>query len=173
MSFTPTYKITLKINYINMGYNKLNGMYCAKSLESRIHNGRKEEKGMKVKPLHEQGMEQKGKETKSPLDLIKIHGGHAHKVGGMAVRGADSMIAVYKNRVTYTFIMNKEVASIHYDRDKGEIFFSGHNIRNVKLTAEQKGELFELAKVLDEDPEGKVLRQDYYATLTDLIADNK
>lgn len=107
----------------------------------------------------------------SPLELMQIHGGRAHKVASID-KNADAMLAVYKNRVTYTFVMNKEVASIHYDKDRQKIFFSGHNIINMKLTQKHKDELFNFIKVLADDPEGKILKSSYEATLGGLLTDN-
>lgn len=109
----------------------------------------------------------------SPLELIKIHGGRAHRVGGTVGRGADSMIAVYKDRFTYTFIMHKEVASIHFDRRRQKIFFRGHNIQNMTITEDHKRELFNLIKVLESDSEGRELKSAYEATLGSQLADNK
>lgn len=109
----------------------------------------------------------------SPLELIKLHGGRAHRVRGEAGKDADSMIAVYKDRFTYTFIMNKEVASIHFDRKKNKIFFSGHNIENMPLTSEHKAELYSVIKVLETDENAIELKDAYQATLGSLLADNK
>lgn len=109
----------------------------------------------------------------SPLERLKMQGGKAHKVRGMAARGADSMIAVYKDRFTYTFVMDKEVASIHFDAKSRKIFFSGHNIDNMELNDKQKLELANVIKVLEKDSEGKSLKEAYQATLGDRLADNK
>lgn len=109
----------------------------------------------------------------SPIELIKIHGGKAHRVKEAVLRGADAMLAVYKGRFTYTFVMKKNVASIHYDEESNKIFFSGHNIQNMELSADQKQELYNVIKVLESDPEGKELKSSYKATLDSLFADNK
>ena len=129
---------------------------------------------MKTKPLTtDTGIPEEKKAGISPLEMMRMHGGRAHRVGGMAGREADSMIAVYGDRFTYTFIMNKEVASIHFDKKRSEIFFSGHNIRNMTLTKDHKMELRNLIEVLGDDPEGLRLKEDYQATLGGLLADNK
>jgi len=44
---------------------------------------------------------------------------------------------IQKDRFTCTFFMGKEVASIHFDRLRAEIFYNGHNIRNMNLTLSQ------------------------------------
>jgi len=112
-------------------------------------------------------------ERLSPLDLIKKRGGKAHKVGEKAGRDADAMLAVYKGRFTYTFVMKKEVASIHFDMNSRKIYFSGHNIQNMKLTVDHKSNLLNLIKVLEADAEGRELKEAYEATLTSFLADNK
>jgi hypothetical protein len=81
------------------------------------------------------------------------------------------MLAVYKDRLTYTFIMDHEVASIHYDRHRGEIFFKGHNIRNMELDEEQKQALMDLSHVLEAEARGNEFSADYEATLARLLAD--
>lgn len=107
----------------------------------------------------------------SPLEVMKRTGGVAHPVKNMPGRPVDSMLAVYRDRATYTFIMNKEVASIHFDRGKREIFFKGHNILNMALSQEQIKALKEFQGVLAEDEQGKMLFNDYVATLGRLLAD--
>ena len=109
----------------------------------------------------------------SPLDLERLMGGKAHPVGKDKQRHPDSMLAVYKNRLTYTFIMDNEVASIHYDRSKGEIFYKGHNVKNIALKESQRKALLSLKMLLEEDEEGREFIEDYGATLERSLADNK
>lgn len=109
----------------------------------------------------------------SPLDLIKLHGGKAHKVRGMAGRGIDSMIAIYKDRFTYTFISNREVASIHFDNKSKKIFYSGHNINNMNLSVAQHTELHNVINILENDDEARKFKDAYQATLGHYLADNK
>ena len=120
---------------------------------------------------------QMAKEEKRPRHVFELweHIGRARakriKERGRAVR--DSMLAVYKNCVTYTFILDQEVASIHYDRLRGEIFFKGHNINNMKLTARQIQALMDLKMVLNRDEKGHSFLSDYDATLDKLLADKR
>ena len=44
---------------------------------------------------------------------------------------------IQNDRFTCTFFMGQEAVSIHFDRLRGEIFFNGHNIRNVNLSEVQ------------------------------------
>lgn len=111
-------------------------------------------------------------QPKSPLDLWRLMGS-----GGKSKRveeGAkDSLLAVFKDRLTYTFIMGREVASIHFDRSRREIFFKGHNIRNLKLEAGQIEVLYSLKEVLRQDKRGEPFLTEYEATLRRILAENK
>jgi hypothetical protein len=107
----------------------------------------------------------------TPLELIRLMGGRAKKVRSQGAKTPDSMLAVYKNRLTYTFILEGEVASIHYDHEKGEIFFKGHNIKHLELSDGQKAALFGLVGLLEADPEASELYGAYQATLDKVVAD--
>lgn len=108
---------------------------------------------------------------KSPLDLWRLMGGKTRPVGGVTQPPHDSLLAVYKDRVTYTFILEREVASIHFDRVKKEIFFKGHNIRNFKPHPVQIEALKGFKKILAADERGKAFLVDYEATLGASLAD--
>ena len=108
----------------------------------------------------------------SPLEMIKRTGGVAHPVRNVPQRAVDSMLAVYRERLTYTFVLEKDVASIHFYKTRQEIFFSGHNIKNIQLTSAQVKALKDLQAVLASDEQGKLLFNDYVATLGHLLADN-
>lgn len=107
----------------------------------------------------------------SPLDLLRHMGGRAHRVRDGREKKVDCMLAVYKDRLTYTFILENEVASIHFDSGRGEIFFRGHNISHLELTEEQRKALLELRIILEEDLEGRELLPRYVATLDRVLAD--
>jgi hypothetical protein len=81
------------------------------------------------------------------------------------------MLASYGDRVTYTFIIDDEVASIHFDRTRGEIFFRGHNIRHLELAASQVEALLRLEEVLKADEKARDLFPEYSATLARCLAD--
>ena len=110
---------------------------------------------------------------KSPLDLWRMMGGQAERVKTKEGRLADSMLAVYKDRLTYTFIMGHEVASIHFNRAKREIFFRGHNIVHYELNAEKTKALEELKKVLASEERGNGFLSDYETTLDRCLADKR
>lgn len=110
------------------------------------------------------------KQANSPLDLIRLLGGHSRRT--KAVNSAtDGMLASYADRVTYTFVLNDEVASIHFDRLRGEIFFKGHNIRNIDLTNSQREALYYMKEVMAADDRARLLLSDYEATLGKCLTD--
>lgn len=110
--------------------------------------------------------------SKSPVDLWKLMGGKTHRVDQAGKVGSDSLLAVYKDRLTYTFILGNEVASIHFDRAKKEIFFKGHNIRNIKLDKAKMAALSDFKVILASDEKAKPFAKEYEATLGALLADN-
>ena len=107
----------------------------------------------------------------SPIDLWKLMGGKSQPVSGEAKPLQDSLLAVYKDRLTYTFVLEQEVASIHFDRVKKEIFFKGHNIHNLELNEAQIGALEAFKQILKVEERGKPFSKDYEATLGALLAD--
>lgn len=54
-------------------------------------------------------------------------------------------------RFTYTCLFNEEVVAIHFDSKRNEIFYKGHNIRNMALSEEQKLLLQHCGKLLLEN----------------------
>jgi len=85
----------------------------------------------------------------------------------------DTRLAVFKDRLTYTFILDSEVASIHFDRNRGEIFYKGHNIINLELSENQKKVLKSFLMVLEGDAKGKEFLNAYSATLERSLADKQ
>src|SRR5262245_40151636 len=74
-----------------------------------------------------------------------------------------------KNRFTYTFFAEKEVASIHFDGVRGEIFYNGHNIRNMQSSESQVRWMRKLPLILQEQGCEKGLISRYEAALSKLL----
>ena len=127
---------------------------------------------MKDRQEHVQSTtEEKGSAAPSPLELMRRIARGKTKPKGPGEMPVDAQLAAFKDRVTYTFIAENEVASIHFDQRRKEIFFRGHNVRNMKLTAAQLTVLQGLTQLLrDRAPD---FAADYDATLTRLLADKK
>lgn len=105
-------------------------------------------------------------------EVSGIIGGVARRVPDKAGKAADSMLAVYKHRFTYTFIYADEVASIHFDQARKEIFFRGRNIKHLDLSEDHLQAFWDLAEVLAGDREGLELLNDYRTTLAHALSDN-
>ncbi len=57
-------------------------------------------------------------------------------------------------RFTYTHLLKGELVSIHFDSTRNEIFYRGHNIRNMTLSPAQKEALDHCQDLLIEKAEG-------------------
>lgn len=106
-----------------------------------------------------------------PVEVAGIVGGVARRVPGPTGKAADSMLAVYQHRLTYTFILHKQVASIHFDSKRGEIFFRGRNAKFMTLEQDHIRALCELVEIMARDRQAKKLLPAYRETLAGLMAD--
>lgn len=109
--------------------------------------------------------------TTTPLDRLRSMSTVARKVHPKRQKAVDAMLAVYSGRLTYTFIAGHEVASIHFDQKRGEIFYKGHNVRSMPMGDEVRGYLWELAEILAHDEEGMAYSSEYSATLRKVLTD--
>lgn len=109
--------------------------------------------------------------TTTPLDRLRSMSTVARKVHPKREKAVDAMLAVYSGRLTYTFIAGHEVASIHFDQKRGEIFYKGHNVKTLPMGDEVRGYLWELADVLAHDEEGMAYSSEYSATLRKVLDD--
>lgn len=116
---------------------------------------------------------EEGKKPQSPLDLWRKMGAHTKRLPQKDNVAVDSMLATYKNRVTCTFILGKEVASIHFDKSRGEIFFKGHNLNNMHPTQQQCEVLMGLIDILKKDEQGKIFADSYEMTLNKYLTFKK
>lgn len=65
-----------------------------------------------------------------------------------------------EDKVTYTFLTDQEVVSLHFDLKSEAIFYKGHKIENLELDPEQRKHLQQFAKVL-EKPETAAFTKAY------------
>ena len=75
----------------------------------------------------------------------------------------------FGERITYAFAHGREVGSIHFDRARGEIFYKGHNIRNMDLEEWQMQVMEGLRKTLGMQEQGKRFAESYGKTLDKII----
>lgn len=123
-----------------------------------------------VKEAFEKWLEQQDAKEAAHTS-VGLHESRAKKVSHLSQDLPDSMLACYKDRFTYTFILGSEVASIHFDRTKGEVYFRGRNVLNFNLLPEEKKALYAIFPALKRDKRGKSLLPAYEATLDKLLAD--
>lgn len=71
----------------------------------------------------------------------------------------------FGERVTFTFTHGREVGSIHFDRERGEIFYKGHNIRNMELEEWQMQVLEGLRGILAQNPKTRNFTAPYCRSL--------
>jgi len=73
------------------------------------------------------------------------------------------------DRATLTFYLGQEVASIHFDKNRGEIFFRGHNVKNMTLNQEQWELLQQFGEYLKTHGAALELSQAYEASLAQFL----
>ncbi len=73
-----------------------------------------------------------------------------------------------QDRATLTFYAGNEVASVHYDRNRNEIFFKGHNVKNMTLTPEQWFYLEKFSDFLAQEEGTEDMRKAYEACLSNM-----
>lgn len=83
------------------------------------------------------------------------------------IRGGQ--LASFGERVTYTFLHEGDVGSIHYDRMRGEIFYKGHNIRNMELSESHMQILEKMRSVLKNAPQESRFAETYGKTLDKIV----
>ena len=84
-----------------------------------------------------------------------------------------TQLVSFGERVTYTFAAGKEVGSIHFDRGRGEIFFKGHNVRNLDLEEWQHQEMEKLRQILAQDEKCQDFAPSYGKTLDKIIMEKR
>ena len=82
-------------------------------------------------------------------------------------------LAISQDHFTYTFIMNSEILSVHFDKMRREIFLKGHNLKHLELKSNEIEALREVTQILESNEKGKEFSEDYLATLEGLLADKE
>ncbi len=60
-------------------------------------------------------------------------------------------ISGFRDKVTYTFQQDDEVGCIHFDAMRDEIFFNGHNVKNIELTEKHWALLEDFSRKLKQE----------------------
>lgn len=72
-------------------------------------------------------------------------------------------------RLTLTFFMGDQVASIHFDLSRREIFFKGHNVKNMTLSRDQWEALRNFSKLIKQEECDIRLIQGYEECLAQIL----
>lgn len=75
-----------------------------------------------------------------------------------------------RDRATLTFYAGLEVASIHYDRLRDEIFYKGHNVKNMTLTPQQSFYLKNFGACLESEGMDPELCRSYHECLAKVLS---
>ncbi len=70
-----------------------------------------------------------------------------------------------KGRATLTFYRENEVASIHFDKERREIFYKGHNVNNMTLSEDKWESLQKFADFLPKEAKVEELKKAYLECL--------
>ncbi|OGQ08939.1 MAG: hypothetical protein A3G32_02180 [Deltaproteobacteria bacterium RIFCSPLOWO2_12_FULL_40_28] len=67
----------------------------------------------------------------------------------------DGKVFFTRVKVTYTFVFEKELVVLHFDRSKKSLFFKGHNLENMPFEASLEEHFLRFQKVMESKPETK------------------
>jgi len=88
----------------------------------------------------------------SPLDLGKFF---------QPKGNYDGKIHCTDERVTYTFLDHEEVITLHYDKNRKELFYKGHQVTNLTITTKEKEHIEKFLQALKNHPEAKNFIDDF------------
>lgn len=88
-------------------------------------------------------------------------------------RSSERQLISFGDRMTYVFALGKEVASIHFDKGRGEIFYKGHNLRNMDIEEWQMQLLEKLRQVLASEERGKEFVEAYGRALDKIVLEKR
>lgn len=74
-----------------------------------------------------------------------------------------------QNKVTYTFVADEEVISLHFDKARKTIFYKGHNIANLELTEAQLAHLQQFQSELAKKDETTHFARSYSDALNNCL----
>jgi hypothetical protein len=72
-------------------------------------------------------------------------------------------------RLTLTFFLGDQVASIHFDLSRREIFFKGHNVKNMTPTQDQWMALSNFIQLLKQEQYSPKMIEAYEDTLNQVL----
>lgn len=109
------------------------------------------------------------------MDDLKEELSHKKRVPPQAAPAIPSLnqLMSFGEKISYTFLHHKEVGSIHFDRSRREIYYKGHNLKNMELQSVPLKMLEQMRHLLKSDPKGKKFAEEYSQTLDKILKGKK
>ena len=116
---------------------------------------------MKTKETHQEKTKKEATQTET---LKRDMSRHA------MIPSKESQVITFGDRITYTFFIGKsDVGSVHYDMGRGEIFYRGHNVRNLELEKWQIDLLMKFEEILKQDSQYERFLYSYSQALEKIL----
>lgn len=77
------------------------------------------------------------------------------------------------DKITYTFIDDRKVVSIHFDKRRSTIFYNGHSLENLEVTEQNTAHLDQLRHALSRSPGMHAIYHAYCRILKGLLQNKK
>jgi hypothetical protein len=84
----------------------------------------------------------------------------------------DGKILHSGTKVTYTFLDDAEVISLHFDKTRRAIYYQGHRIDNLKLTEKHIQHVENFRRALEKNPETEGFTSTFTKVWHDYLVDN-
>lgn len=115
----------------------------------------------------EKKQDMQAEKTLAPIDSMSGEAGDASDPAAFR----EAKLFLGKDRATLTFFLEEEVASIHYDMLRDEIFYRGHNVKNMTMDARHWLALEKFGEYLADDLRSGPLLKAYRRCLEHLRTD--
>lgn len=67
----------------------------------------------------------------------------------------DGKVFFTRSKVTYTFVFEKELIVLHFDKAKKSLFFKGHNLENIAFETPLEEHFLRFQEIMGSKPETK------------------
>ncbi|MCP5468062.1 MAG: hypothetical protein H7A32_02195 [Deltaproteobacteria bacterium] len=82
----------------------------------------------------------------------------------------EAQLFINQDRATLTFYVNNKVASIHFDKNKGEIYYKGQSLRHTRINPKQEVYLKKFGKYLKKQKVSEDFLRQYEWTLSHYLS---
>ncbi len=82
----------------------------------------------------------------------------------------EAQLFINQDRATMTFCVNNKVSSIHFDKNKGEIYYKGQSLRHMRINPKQEVYLKKFGDYLKKQNVSKEFLQQYQWALSHYLS---